>query len=508
MTAGFLEKDVIAAWQRRMRSGTALTTERGGPVEIVYPGRRNGGQGADYQDAVIITCGRLVKGDIEVHVRSSDWKSHRHHLDPAYNRVVLHVVWWQDNEAPTSLYNGSTVPVLALSASQEASPERKSVAPHPSTLFTPCIGGIKGVTVEMLAGFLDLVGDERFLARAAEFQADLSETAPGQVLYRGIVGALGYSRNKVPCLELADRLPLATLESMVSKTASDKEYITRLQALLIGTAGLLPSQRGDSSGQDRLAHRYLRKLEGLWSAYRSGREMSPDMWHLSCTRPYNSPLRRLAAMSYLITRYRGEGLLTGLWGRYVGDVPSCRDWRRMEEGLVVSADDYWGCHFDFDAGSLTASPTVLGEGRAADIMVNVLLPFTFAWGQSSGRPELAIAAIDAYRDYPKLSDNALLKHMRSQLRIGRPLVSSARRQQGLLHIYRTLCTQGCCERCPLVLSGKENSSGAVLHEPEIGDDVHVEAVCLAHPELEASAGGNHGGVVGAQYRLGDEDREW
>ena len=179
----------------------------------------------------------------------------------------------------------------------------------------------------------------------------------------------------------------------------------------------------------------------------------------------------------------------------------------MEEGLVVSADDYWGCYFDFGASSLTASPTVLGEGRASDIMVNVLLPFTCARGQSSGRPELATAALGAYRDYPKLSDNALLKHMRSQLRIGRPLVSSARRQQGLLHLYRTLCTQGWCERCPLVSTVRDSSPGTVLREPEVGNDVHVDTVSLTRPELEVAAGGNHGGVIGAQYRRGDEDRE-
>jgi hypothetical protein len=53
MTTRPSEKDVVVAWQGRMRSGTALTTEQGDAVEIIYPGRRNDGQGADYQDAVI-----------------------------------------------------------------------------------------------------------------------------------------------------------------------------------------------------------------------------------------------------------------------------------------------------------------------------------------------------------------------------------------------------------------------------------------------------------------------
>jgi hypothetical protein len=452
MTAKPSEKDIVVAWQGRMRSGTALTTEQGESVEVIYPGRRNDGQGPDYQDAVITTGGHLMRGDIEVHVRSRDWVSHRHHLDPAYNQVVLHVVWWHDNEAPTSLHNGSTVPVLVLSTNREVMVKSWPAVLNRSTLFTPCTGGISDASVEMLAGFLDRAGDDRFLVKAAEFQADLAETTTGQVLYRGIMGALGYSHNKAPCLELADRLPLVVLESAASGAASDEECVTRLQAWLIGMAGLLPSQRASSSGHDRLTHRYIRRLEGLWSSYRNGREMSSDMWHLSCIRPHNSPLRRLTAMSYLITRYREEGLLAGLWGHYVEDMSSHRGWRRMEEGLVMNTDSYRACHFDFNA----TSPAALGEGRAADIMVNVLLPFTHAQGQSGGRPELANAALGAYLEHPRLADNALLKHMTSQLGIGRPVVSSARRQQGLLHIYRTLCTQGFCERCPIPMNAAIN----------------------------------------------------
>lgn len=443
------EKDVVAAWQRRMRSGMALTTEQGESVEIIYPGRRNDGQGADYQDAVIVSGGRLLKGDIEVHVRSSDWISHRHHLDPAYDRVVLHVVWCHDRGVPTSLCNGDVVPVLALSDGREAVIERESAATRSlAALPVPCTAGISDISIEALAGFLDHAGDERFLARAAEFQKDMAKIDAGQVLYRGIMGALGYSRNKAACLELADRLPLAELESIAFGIPSYEDRVTQVQALLIGTAGLLPSQRGNRL-QDRPTHGYISKLEGLWSSYRGGYEVLPDMWHLSCIRPYNSPLRRLVAMSYLVARYREESLLRGLWGRYVSGVPSCQDWRQMEDALLVNASGYWGHHFDFGLTGRGTSPTVLGAGRASDIMVNVLLPFTYVWARCNGRPELEIAALDAYRGYPRLADNALLRHMRSQLQTGHRTVNSARRQQGLLHVYRTLCTQGLCQCCPL-----------------------------------------------------------
>ena len=89
------ERQIIKIWQHQLLDGTKLTTEGGEPIKIIYPGRINDDRGADFRDAVIATSGELIKGDIEVHVKSSGWRAHRHHQDSAYNQVILHVVMWQ-----------------------------------------------------------------------------------------------------------------------------------------------------------------------------------------------------------------------------------------------------------------------------------------------------------------------------------------------------------------------------------------------------------------------------
>jgi len=80
------ERQIIKIWQHQLLGRTDLATEGGEPIEIIYPGRINDDQGADFRDAVIATRGKLIKGDIEVHVKSSDWQAHQHHRDPVYNR--------------------------------------------------------------------------------------------------------------------------------------------------------------------------------------------------------------------------------------------------------------------------------------------------------------------------------------------------------------------------------------------------------------------------------------
>ena len=78
------ERWVVAIWQNQMPARTDLVTEEGEPIKIIYPGRLNDDRGADLLDAVITTSQGLIKGDIEVHVKSSSWWAHRHHLDPIY----------------------------------------------------------------------------------------------------------------------------------------------------------------------------------------------------------------------------------------------------------------------------------------------------------------------------------------------------------------------------------------------------------------------------------------
>jgi len=428
---------------------TDLATEEGEPIRIIYPGRINDDQGADLLDATIATSQGLLKGDIEVHVKSSNWRAHCHHQDPTYNRVILHVVMRRDTEVTTNLQNGGKVPILALHK-YVGSPVSHwtNLAYSTVTLNTPCHQAIERLPTSIIAEFLDSAGEARFLAKAAKFQTDLSQMEAGQSLYQGIMGALGYSKNKLPFLELARRVPLQILESLTQSKISDEECLARQQALLLGTAGLLPSQRPNWHQKNKIDDQWVEKLEQIWVSTHQTEVMSENNWHLFKIRPNNFPIRRIVAMSYLTLRYREKGIFDGVVNR-IKEIAVSKGHHRMEKALLITTKGYWASHFDFGSGSKLRIPTLLGSSRAADITVNVLLPFTFAWGKLTAQPELVRKASALYRHYPKLVVNTVEKHMRKQLRLSSNLVNSARRQQGLIHIYNTLCSQGKCHCCPL-----------------------------------------------------------
>jgi hypothetical protein len=445
MTGVLNEIQVVRIWQEFMSGRTDLATEEGGKVRIVYPGRPNDDRGADLRDAVIATGQGVRRGDIEIHVNSSSWWGHRHHQDPLYNRVILHVVYRHDAATAAVLENGREVPTLVLEKYiGERDATHASPGYCPARPPMPCRAVSSGENAEFVGGVLDAAGDRRFADKVADFRAALPEVGVGQSLYRGIMGALGYTKNKTPMMELARRMTLDRLESEVA-AAPGGAFLAGCQALLMGVAGMLPSQRADC---DRAGDAWVDRLEEAWTAYADITTMSAVNWRFFQVRPGNFPVRRIAAMSYLLSRYRRGGLLAGLV-REFEETPLDGGRSGLEEALLVAAEGYWGRHLDFGVPRSRAVPALLGVNRAGVIVVNVLLPFAVAFGETGADPGLVEKAMEMYHRHPVLPVNTLERHMSRQLGIGRYMVNTARRQQGLIYIFKTYCSQGRCGECPI-----------------------------------------------------------
>jgi hypothetical protein len=435
----FSEKQAALIWQHVV--GKELTSSEDELVNVIYPGRTNGDSGPDFRDAVIVNNSHLTKGDVEVHVKSSAWYSHKHHADAEYNNVILHVVMWHDCNSATLLQSGKPVPILCLT---KALQHQAYLLPYQQL---PCSQILDHMDRQTLAKLLNAAGEERFKQKAMYFQTEILHPAlrvlsageeAGQVLFRGMMRALGYAKNTKPFEDLADRMPLNSIES--------REGLVLKQALLLGTAGLLPSQRW----QGKFAReKEVQKLEQLWqSAGKKVKTMKEGDWNLSHIYPNNSPVRRIVAQSYLLERYSEGKLLAGIL-QLVKEAPLPGGHCVLENGLTVTGDGYWRDHFDFDVRSKTKISALLGNSKAGEIAVNVILPFAFSWGELANETKLTENAIELYRNYPKLAENCITRHMKKQLSIEESFDFTACHQQGLLHIFRNYCREGRCSQCPL-----------------------------------------------------------
>jgi hypothetical protein len=435
----FSEKQAALIWQQV--AGNELTSTEDELVKIIYPGRINGDSGPDFRDAVIVSGFRLTKGDIEIHVKSSDWYSHKHHADAEYNGVILHVAMWHDCNSITLLQSGKPIPLLCLSKAL-----RHQAYLLPYTL--PCFSILDHIGRHSLKKILDTAGEQRLKQKAMHFQADIPGPAlrplsvgevAGQVLFRGIMRALGYAKNTEPFEDLAHRLPLNLIES--------RKGLAMKQALLLGTAGLLPSQRRQP---ESVREKEVEELELLWqSAGKKIESMNEGDWNLSHIYPNNSPVRRIIAQSYLLERYSDGRLLASIL-QLVRDAPQRAGHETVRNGLTVAGDGYWRDHFDLGVRSKTKISAILGNSKAGELVVNVVLPFALSWGELANDAKLTENAIELYLNYPKLAENCITRHMKKQLGLEEPFGLFACHQQGLIHIFRNYCREGRCAQCPLV----------------------------------------------------------
>jgi hypothetical protein len=448
LRAKLKEKDVVGIWQHLLQNENMLLTEAGEAVKVLYPGRLNDDRGADYRDAVIATERGRTRGDIEIHVRTGDWEAHGHHKDPAYNSVVLHVVMWPDTRMMTLLCSGNQVPVLALHKHLKAPPglaEELCQDFTSRTAMMPCRFTVRRLPQDSVTKILEHAGEARFVAKAVHYQAEVVREGAAQALYAGVMEALGYSRNKLPFRELSRRVLLSTLEDTVCREHFGEECLARLQALLYGNAGLLPSQRpvGFQGSRDDA---WVRALERIWSNTRNRDIMASADWHLFKVIPANSPIRRIAAMSYLVLKFGRRGMMQVMLDRL--ERTGSDGILSLERNVTVTGDGCWSSHLDLCSRMYLRTPPLIGSGRARAIVVNAVLPFLYAWGRWSSQADLMKRARQLFRLYPKLASNSMERHMKSQLGLSDAMLDSAIRQQGLLAIYKNLCTEGRCGDCP------------------------------------------------------------
>ncbi|MDO8490830.1 MAG: DUF2851 family protein, partial [Dehalococcoidia bacterium] len=417
------EKTLSWAWLNQCLHRERLAAAGGCPLQVLYPGRLNSEDGPDFRGVIaVLGDGRLLEGDVELHLRSSDWQAHGHHRDPRYNGVALHVVVQDDRAGAALRADGQPVLTLEVARALAGTADELSLWAGLEQMPDESCGEVVArLGVEQASAILEAAGEHRFRLRADFFDSELDVETADQALYAGIMEALGYSRNKAPFRRLAGLMPLSVLEGYVQGKPAESR-VPVLQALLMGAAGLLPEGG---------------PLESLLRTLSIVPAMDRGEWRLFRVRPENHPVRRLTAAGPLVDRWLQRGAVHSL-------LPLVAEgWQALEEGLMV-----------LTPGSRDKAVRValVGRARAREIAVNVVLPFARAWARRERRQDVSRAAGKLYRSYPALEDNRVTREMTLKL-MGRDSYApwrTACRQQGLIHIQRTCCDRFRCSRCPLV----------------------------------------------------------
>ncbi len=465
------ERFVLHIWDGQHLKREMKTTA-GETLKVEYPGIWNFDSGPDFKDARICIGGKMVTGDVEIHIKAPDWIAHGHHNDPRYNRMVLHAVMWQtEGSFETIKENGQTVPLLILNDFLDESIEKLSRKISQQQRWRcPRIAEIERINAEVLLKVIDAAAEQRLEGKIQGFQERLEQLlgdeeslspqdAWNQLLYEGVMEALGYSKNKEPFTELAKRLPLKEIKERVNGQSSSSISL-KIQAMLFGVAGLLPSQSRRPVELDRSTLQYIEKLEREWQLLEpalAGRKMAAEQWQFFRLRPANFPTRRIAGVSYLLSGFIHKSPLS-----YLLQIARENDRRlfltKAKAAFIAETDDYWSKHYRFGGTARVwgENNLVIGAQRADDIVINVVFPFMILHAHNKQMKALERFLLNSYDCYGKLASNEITRFLLREIFGGRRRISSsvksAKRQQGLIHIYQQFCQQLNCGQCPLLCS--------------------------------------------------------
>jgi len=384
---------------------------------VLSPGERNPHAGPDFFNARIRFKGFIWSGNVEIHLRSSQWKAHKHDRDPAYNNVILHVVLVEDAVCFTA--SGLQVPCLILEA--RSIPERAGQRSRAG--FIPCGNAICRLPAQERAAFLRSLLRERckqkqdrvlHLFRRNHFNWERS-------LQLCLAAAFGLHINAQAFECLLRGIP----SPLLMKHRDDR---IRLEALLYGRAGLLDTGKQAGPYLKNLRRCYAELNTQLW-----GRALPLSMWRFLRLRPCSFPTLRISQFAHLIQLY---------WP-LLPHVLEAREASHWDALFRLKASTYWDMHYCFGKASVPGEKWTGRQFRDM-LLINAVQPCLMTYG---------ILRKDKW--VVKHAQNLLpsLKAESNQvMRIWGGLglkVHNAAQSQALYYLYLRYCKQKRCGNCLL-----------------------------------------------------------
>lgn len=407
-------------WRLRRFHTFDLKTTIGQAIEIIDLGQHNQHAGPDFLNARIKVEGTLWAGNVEMHLRSSDWLQHQHQHDPNYDNVILHVVLEED--IPILHRDGSRIPCLNLRKYVSVGIAKRYLRMLHNEDWIPCHNQLNDVPAIKRNIWLDRLLVERLEDKTNALSQRLQNNKGDweETFYQSLAWGFGLKVNADPFLMLAESLPLKTLLRYKNKLIS-------MEALLFGQAGMLTADFTDPYPQQlQKEYEHLRRKHKLTS-------ISGNHWKYLRMRPANFPSIRIAQWATLLFRT----------GSLFNKMLVARNLKEIENAFAVELSNYWQTHHRFDKAGKQSRKT-LGKTTIRLLVINVIAPFLFLYGKERGNDELRERALQLLEEIPAERNQVLDQWAKLGVK-----PQQAAQSQALLQLKRNYCDQKRCLDCSI-----------------------------------------------------------
>jgi hypothetical protein len=404
-------------WLYKKLDFTNLKTTNGEILTILNFGQYIQQSGPDFFNAQIAIDHQKWAGNIEIHIKSSDWYVHHHEKDDNYNNVILHVVW--EHDTPIFRKDNSEIAVLELKkyVPKEELQKYKELTTQKSWIF--CENQIKDIPDFVISNWQERLFFERLERKSNPIQQLLQETENDweAVLFCMLAKNFGLNTNGEMFFKVAKSITF----SLIRKEALEVMY---LEALLFGQADMIPLQVEDNypkelkSWYDYIVLKYKLKKPAI----------APIQFFKH--RPDNFPTIRLAQLAMVFHLHKN------LFSKII----EAKAIDEIYQIFNVSVSDYWKSHYNFDNASPKKEKS-LSKSFIDLLIINTIVPIQFAYANSLGK-ENAELLIDFLSNIPAEKNNIIDKFTKFGIKS-----KNAFQSQSLLQLKNEYCNNKKCLQC-------------------------------------------------------------
>lgn len=467
------EKILRIIWYEQKFERRGLRTVGGKKICITSPGEWNLDEGPDFKGAEIRFGEKIISGDIEVDLKASDWKKHRHNRDEKYNQVILHIFFLNNRKKEK----------IARKANQEYAERvelrgvlREDYLPNPEDMGDypfraylkrgNCGKKISVRSYPLVEKLLLWAGAGRFLLKTERFNQRLLQSSFNQLLYEGVMEGLGYKANREPMLTLARLLPLRKIikyaENFSSEACPARGKIYLLETLYFYLSGLLPRTELVRGGPEE---KYFSPscpetkiyLEKLWTILKDYQKflpspLHPSRWVFKAVRPANFPLRRLSGMSRFLNCHWQE-VKEDFFLSFYKKIKTTNSINELKKIFFQHGEGYFANHSQFSEKKSKKVYALIGEERVSAILVNTVFPLFYLYALRENDLVTQKIVYSFYHSLKRINTNHIAKLMAYRLfgveKIRQFPIESEQKQQGLLQIFQDFCETriSACAQC-------------------------------------------------------------
>ncbi|WP_299111845.1 DUF2851 family protein [uncultured Winogradskyella sp.] len=407
------------AWKHKVFSISSLNTTRDEMLIVKHLGQHNHNTGPDFFNAQISIDGQLWAGNVEIHIKSSDWYVHNHEIDKAYDNVILHVVWEHDTEIYRQ--DNSEIPTLELKHYIKEDLLKTYQKLIQSKSWINCESDFSMVDDFLLNNWLERLFIERLERKSKDITKLLQESNNDWegVLFKMLLKNFGLKVNGESFLSIANSIDY----SMVRKLQND---VLEMEALLYGQASMLEDETQDTYFLDLkqryqfVKHKFKLNNQGV---------IPVQFFRL---RPQSFPTIRLSQFANLYT------IEHQLFSKVMTINTRDEFYKLFKKGVT----DFWKTHYTF-AKTSKASKKQLTKSFIDLLIINTIIPLKFSYAKAQGKTidEELFKLIKQI----KIENNSIVNKFLEL----KPIEKNALNSQALLQLKQQYCNKNQCLQCAI-----------------------------------------------------------